>query len=1028
MTDALTDHVAEGDRPDDPAGAAPSVAPPAPDHPAPDGTDPDRPDADGPERLGDPRDPGTDPGDDAVEADAGDDAGTGGGSAGGSGGGGIGPRIGRVFLRAWDRFASMPVEGYVTLAIVGVCVVFVVAQLHPWNLISDTTPAGGDMGAHVWGPAYLRDHLLPKGRLIGWTPDWYAGFPAYQYYMIVPSLAIALLSYVIPYGVAFKLVAVSGCVTLPLAAWFFGRMARLPFPTPALLAVAATVYLFDRSFSIYGGNIASTLAGEFCFSISLSFGLAYLGVLARGLENGKHRGWAALLLALCGLCHLIPFLFVIVATLVWLLLRPGKGQLWYLLTMGTVGCALVAFWILPFYGKSGYMTDMGWEKIVDYSNYLWSRTYLDPQLSDYPNLRWVIAFAAVGLLLSLVNRRRAGVFWAGAVAFSAAGFRWMPQARLWNARILPFYYLSLYLLAAIGIAELIRLVSALFAPDVNHPIRSVQIAFGAGVSLVIVTILGLSCQFFPFAHTLPDGTYGYQLAGREISTTDKSFIPSWADWNFQGYEGYTTTDGVTTYQKSYPEYYGVVSTMKRLGQQQGCGRAMWEQESQHDRFGTPMALMLLPFWTDSCIGSMEGLYFEASATTPYHFLDQDELSENPSDAEREMPYVSHPLTQADLDLGVSHLQMMGVKYYMVVNGNTKQLADNNKALTKAATTGPWTIYTVADAPLVQALTNQPAVLTGQATTGPQWQDTSVCWYVNRDDWDVTLTADGPSDWQRVSRTVQPPAGDSPQEKCEGRNWTWFDVAGGPKTTPLPPVAVSNVQTSDDSVSFDVDKVGVPVLVKVSDYPNWKASGADGPYRSTPNFMVVVPTSNHVELHYGYTGIDIGSDLITLLGIVGLVLLFRARPVTMAPPGRFWGRAERPDLYPSKRELRALERERQLRESEDAWLAVVGAPVDGAPPGWPPGSPPGAVPGMPLGPPGGAAPGWAPGGPTPSPSAPSGPPEGATSPLDELRTDAPEPAPSEPPDARASMERRDAGGDGASPPDERTPAEPTEDGA
>ena len=30
--------------------------------------------------------------------------------------------------------------------------------------------------------------------------------------------------------------------------------------------------------------------------------------------------------------------------------------------------------------------------------------------------------------------------------------------------------------------------------------------------------------------------------------------------------------------------------------------------------------MLLPFWTDGCIGSMEGLYFEASGSTPYHFL------------------------------------------------------------------------------------------------------------------------------------------------------------------------------------------------------------------------------------------------------------------------------------------------------------------------------------------------------------------------------------------------------------------------
>ncbi len=185
---------------------------------------------------------------------------------------------------------NMPIEGYITLGIVVACVVFTFVQFGPGNILSNTTPAGGDMGAHVWGPAYLRDNLLPQGRLTGWTPDWYAGFPAYQFYMVLPSLLIALLSYVIPYGVAFKLVAISGVLTLPIAAYAFGRLTRLPFPIPPLLAVAATMYLFDRSFSILGGNIASTLAGEFAFSMALSLALLYLGVVGRGLESGKYRG------------------------------------------------------------------------------------------------------------------------------------------------------------------------------------------------------------------------------------------------------------------------------------------------------------------------------------------------------------------------------------------------------------------------------------------------------------------------------------------------------------------------------------------------------------------------------------------------------------------------------------------------------------------------------------------------------------------------------------------------------------------
>jgi hypothetical protein len=233
----------------------------------------------------------------------------------------------RLARRAADSLANMPIEGYITLGIVVACVVFVFVQLGPHNVLSDTTPAGGDMGAHVWGPAYLRDHLLTSGRLTGWSPDWYAGFPAYQFYMVLPSLLIALLSYVLPYGVAFKLVAISGVLSLPVCAWAFGRLSRLPFPIPPLLAVAATMYLFDRSFSILGGNIPSTLAGEFAFSMSLSFALLYLGVVARGLETGKYRGWAAVLLALTALCHLIPLFFALAGTAVWFVLYLGWPRL-----------------------------------------------------------------------------------------------------------------------------------------------------------------------------------------------------------------------------------------------------------------------------------------------------------------------------------------------------------------------------------------------------------------------------------------------------------------------------------------------------------------------------------------------------------------------------------------------------------------------------------------------------------------------------------------------------------------------------
>ena len=58
---------------------------------------------------------------------------------------------------------------------------------------------------------------------------------------------------------------------------------------------------------------------------------------------------------------------------------------------------------------------------------------------------------------------------------------------------------------------------------------------------------------------------------------------------------------------------------------------MWEYQSEMNDYGTPDALTILPYWTNGCIGSMEGLYYEASATTPFHFINQSELSLQPSD-------------------------------------------------------------------------------------------------------------------------------------------------------------------------------------------------------------------------------------------------------------------------------------------------------------------------------------------------------------------------------------------------------------
>src|SRR5918995_1224811 len=226
-----------------------------------------------------------------------------------------------------------------TILVTSTVIMMMIVHLNPFapgrDLVFDqTTPTGGDMGAHVWAPAYLRDHLLPNFQLSGWTMDWYGGLPLYRFYMVIPALAIVALDVILPYGVAFKLVAVAGLVLFPLACWTFGRLANFRHPIPELFAIGGLCFLLDESFQIYGGNVKSTMAGEYSFSIALTLAMFGLGLLAAGLRTGKYRVSAAIVLSLAAVSHGIVLIFVAVSAVILCLVWMDRRRFVYAVTTG----------------------------------------------------------------------------------------------------------------------------------------------------------------------------------------------------------------------------------------------------------------------------------------------------------------------------------------------------------------------------------------------------------------------------------------------------------------------------------------------------------------------------------------------------------------------------------------------------------------------------------------------------------------------------------------------------------------------
>jgi hypothetical protein len=774
-------------------------------------------------------------------------------------------------VRWYDRL-----EFWASLAIVAVCCGYVLSQLRPGLLLLDTTAAGGDTGAHPWFPAFLRDHLLPW-RLTGWTDDFYSGFPAGQFYFPLPALLIVAGDVLLPYNVAFKLVTALGAVALPAAVYVFGRGIRAPRPAPALFAVGATAFLFFKDggdpvmrfdHHIMGGTLTSTLAGEYSFTIALALAFFFLGTLARALEVAKrddadgapatsrrvHLWLPALLLAATAMSHLVVTVFAVVAALVLWLCRSPIRSWTRIAAVVVVGGLVTAVWSLPLAASLGYATDMRYEPIQHYLDWM----FLSEMWFLYP-----LALVAIGA--GIAYRRRATLDVVGILVASGLVFcGWellrdvFGKAPAWNLRLLPFWYLMLYLLAALGAAELARWVGQLAGwlvfgtrPDEedDEPAR----ARHGRAAVRVVALVATAALFTTVALVRVHATRGYQTY--------------WAKYNYTGYEGGEPSNFT---QKAWPEYKAFIDTADALPP----GRMFWEGSASIGAYGTPLALTLLPYWTDDRIASSEGLYYEAAGTTGFHFLAAATLTTEPSNAVRGLPY----RTFADFDLGVRYLQLLGMRYYAATSAQAKAAAAANPSL-REVTTVPdldavppsgWTIYEVTDSAIVAPLTYEPVVAEGlheapnwkcegrerppEGTPGiaelNPWECLAVPWFDDPDALDRPLTDDGPARWTRA------PMLDARTEPARQ----------------LPEVEVSNIRRSNERIEFDVSRTGVPVMVKTSYYPNWEVTGADGPWRATPNFMVVVPTERHVVVSYGTTTWEWLGRVLTVLGLIGLVLL------------------------------------------------------------------------------------------------------------------------------------------------------------
>ncbi len=628
---------------------------------------------------------------------------------------------------------------------------------------------------------------------------WFAGFPMLYFYFPLPYLLIALLSVVIKYQVAFKIVTILGVFLLPLTTYLAFRVLKFGSPFPIMAAVFTLPFLFMESYSIYGGNILSTLAGEFGYSLSFALAILFLALLYRDVKEQKFRITTGILLAIITLSHLIPVIMIVVFSSYFLIVRPSLKRFGILIGVFSVGFLLSAFWAIPFLAGTGYTAHMKWDQLKGISNI-------------FPAPVWpFLALSAIGVIKALVKQDNRMNFILWMTVTTALIFFILPDGQLWNGRIVPFFYYFTFVWAAYGIWFLLAFAARLLYNHLLIPKHYTEYA------VFTVTLIAILLGVF----------YSSQVA------------PVWIKWNYSGYEG----------KQTWPSFKKINDYISKLPP----GRVMWEHSPKTDELGTPRAFELLPYFTGH--PSMEGLLMESSITAPYHFINQAELSKEPSYAIQGINYPG-----LNIPDGIRHLKLYNVKYFLAVSDEVRHEADKDKDLKLLK------VFAVRNSDLKYALyeiNTQGYVVIPKyepvLTNTKNWRETSLAWYENPSLLDIPLV-----DANKAKSLI----GKFPLVGKDLHNLPRVPVKASGKVT--------DVKITNREVKFTTTAIGVPHWIKVSYFPNWQVKGADGPYLASPSVMMVLPRQKEVTLYFGNTFFDtLGATLTT----VGLLLVISYVAVT-----------------------------------------------------------------------------------------------------------------------------------------------------
>jgi len=490
---------------------------------------------------------------------------------------------------------------------------FILTYFDPQYILAESSTSGGDMASDLYPASYLKTYLLPKLKLVGWAPGWYGGIPMFQFYFLPAFVLMAALSCVVPFEISFKIITLLGTFLLPLATYFSFKLMKFKFPAPVVAAIFTLPFLFMEANSMWGGNIPSTLAGEFSHSLGLALSILFLGSFYKGFKENK--GWAknSVLFSLVTLSHIYTAFFALFSSsflFIEGILKKNKFNKTFLYFFKTYFLAflLISFWALPFLFNMAYTTP-------------YKDTWKVPLEKILPTpINYFAVLTLATLALAIYKKDERIVFLGYCIMISLIFFLFAEHFNLINIRFIPFVQLLVMIVPAC-IFELFSKTN--FFNSLKHWTIPLIILF-----LVI---------YFVQANV--------------------TYIKHWVKWNYEGFES----------KALWNDYKGVNDFVSG---DQSDPRVVYEHSDKHNQFGTTRAFEMLPYFSGR--STLEGLFMQSSISSPFIFYIQSEIGEQHS-----CPFWNiYSCTSFNLTTGTKHLEMFNVKDFIVRSDKVKNKIQN----------------------------------------------------------------------------------------------------------------------------------------------------------------------------------------------------------------------------------------------------------------------------------------------------------------------------------------------------------------